>query len=80
MCGSPQGSPGAAGTGGVGRTCGGAGLGSGARAGMSRAIAETWAVREVSVAEVEAVDALSSPISPVTRENADVSSELSLVN
>ena len=51
---------------------------------MSRAImliiAETWAVREVRVAEVEAVDALSSPISPVTRENAVVSFELSLVN
>ena len=51
---SPGSLPGATGTGGAGRTCGGVGLGSGAGVGMSCAImldiAETWAVREVSVA------------------------------
>ena len=80
-----KGSPcGIVGAGAAGRTGGrirgtSAAVGWRSRATMSVSAA-TWLVRADSVEEAEAAEALSSPISPVTWENADESSELSFVS
>ena len=81
----PKGSScGIVGAGAAGRTDGrtrgtSASVGWRSRATMSVSMA-TWLVRADSVEEAEVVEVLSSPISPVTWENANESSELSLVS
>ena len=68
----------------VGRTAGGEGLGSGTRAGsrlVTRSVsAVTWLDKADRVEVVDADEAQSAPISPVTWENAVVSSEFNLVS
>ena len=72
------------GAGTAGRTGGRTGSTSAAAGLCSRATmsdsAATWVVRADNEEEAESAEVLSSPISPVTWENADDNSELSLVS
>ena len=72
------------GAGAAGRAGGGTGATSAAVGRCSRATmsdsAATWLERADNEEEVEAAEVLSSPISPVTWENDDESSELSFVS